>query len=995
MIKKSWMDKKKSTIVNNNFNNFTASYSSVGYKDSIKYKKSVFTGYLNRLNRVIDWDKCKEPYSGLILAEVRFKYPYLQCADYEVIALAVLQLLMKYAYHTKYENGKFTIGYTMIIPKGEGKDGKGEGEISYILGNAINIYDSRGNAVPDYNTILKFIKEKAEIYDNALLKGIFLRVYLGGSKLETRLPPSSDEIHSKIWDIIKDSIGNPIKKDTIGEPQEVKAIGKSRYPNHIPVLKPRSESKGRRSFIVADTETVLVNDVHVPYAAGFLVVKPGDDVGAKPDHSIETYFSEDYSYVIHSFEERSNRMLFDFLDRLAVIAAETKIRTIYFHNFSRFDGLIIMKYYACHGDKYTFKPLVRNLRIYELSVYRNKKRVFRFRDSLTLLPSSLKKLAKALCPQLGPKGDIPHDDVQVSNLQILSKQLVEYMKQDIRLLGGIMLKAQDIYWTQYKVDIESIMTLSSLALTIFRMNYYDPNSWPIHIPSNNEDTFIRRGFYGGHADAYKPYGENLYYYDVNSLYPYIMKTFHMPGGVPVWHGNLENQDLSNMYGFIEAYVVCPRTITRPFLPYKDKNNTLLFPTGKFVGVYYSEELIYARDLGYKILPLRGYLFEKKTSPFEGFVSSLFEKRQEAKKTGNEAMSYVYKTLMNSLYGRFGINPESTITEICKRERYEYLTQRENLIMGDQLSELYYIVNYRGHIGNAADSSWRPTQLSAVQLSAAITACARIHMYKYISRPDCYYTDTDSAILGSPLPEDEISSIELGKLKLEYHVEKATFLAPKSYTLKTKDTTSENQNIDIVKHKGIAKSLVDAKWFESQYFNPSQTKLVTAESNFRINWPTLNITKKNVNVTLGIKIDTKRDPVYNKKDVWVDTKPKDVIDFGGQESSIIRFELKMIQELLDMKDKEHCQTIEEHYQTIASLKSEIAKLREEKQSLSESAAKLPEEPVAKLPEKPVMSPLTEESPTGLDQPTLYKHPTEAKKPKKGKKKGKKKKGNDTS
>jgi hypothetical protein len=44
------------------------------------------------------------------------------------------------------------------------------------------------------------------------------------------------------------------------------------------------------------------------------------------------------------------------------------------------------------------------------------------------------------------------------------------------------------------------------------------------------------------------------------------------------------------------------------------------------------------------------------------------------------------------------------------------------------------------------------------------------MYKYISRPDCYYTDTDSAILGSPLPEEEVSSTELGKLKLEHIVD---------------------------------------------------------------------------------------------------------------------------------------------------------------------------------------------------------------------------------
>lgn len=143
--------------------------------------------------------------------------------------------------------------------------------------------------------------------------------------------------------------------------------------------------------------------------------------------------------------------------------------------------------------------------------------------------------------------------------------------------------------------------------------------------------------------------------------------------------------MSNLYGFIEAYVVCPSTITRPFLPYRVINNTLLIPTGKFVGVYYSEEFIYARDLGYKIIHLRGYLFEKKPSPFGSFVSSLFGKRQEAKKTGNDAMAYGYKILMNSLYGRFGINPLSTITEVCDRAN-DYLTQRENLIFGDKLSD---------------------------------------------------------------------------------------------------------------------------------------------------------------------------------------------------------------------------------------------------------------------------------------------------------------------
>lgn len=82
------------------------------------------------------------------------------------------------------------------------------------------------------------------------------------------------------------------------------------------------------------------------------------------------------------------------------------------------------------------------------------------------------------------------------------------------------------------------------------------------------------------------------------------------------------------------------------------------------------------------------------------------------------------------------------------------------------------------------------------------------MYKYINRPDCFYTDTDSTILGSPLPEDETSSTELGKFKLEHRLKKGIFLAPKSYALETEE------DVDILKHKGAAKQFVNIEWFQS-------------------------------------------------------------------------------------------------------------------------------------------------------------------------------------
>lgn len=259
-----------------------------------------------------------------------------------------------------------------------------------------------------------------------------------------------------------------------------------------------------------------------------------------------------------------------------------------------------------------------------------------------------------------------------------------------------------------------------------------------------------------------------------------------------------------------------------------------------MGVYFSEELKYARKLGYEVTLLSGYSFEMKDSPFTRFVESVYEKREEAKRTGKKEISFFYKLLMNSLYGRFGINPKCSITEICDFDRLNELLMDPGFYSSDQLSELYYIVNYYEEF-----SDWSPPRISAVYLSAAITAYARIHMYPYISRPDCYYTDTDSVVLGSPLQENEISKTELGKFKLEHEVIQGLFLAPKTYIIDPKEGPP------IIKHKGVAKYLVTKEWFEKQYDDIYHTDHSNYIKNFHIDWSNLNITKKDIEVHLGI------------------------------------------------------------------------------------------------------------------------------------------------
>jgi hypothetical protein len=145
---------------------------------------------------------------------------------------------------------------------------------------------------------------------------------------------------------------------------------------------------------------------------------------------------------------------------------------------------------------------------------------------------------------------VDHSTVGLHNIGERRKELLAYMRQNIYLLGWVELKAQDIYRSEYNIDITTKITLPSLALSIFRLKYYDPNKTPIGIPNKNADTFIRRGYYGGHSDVYKPReGANLYYSDVNSLYPFAMKEFALPA---TWRGSLRGKKLENLFGFIES-----------------------------------------------------------------------------------------------------------------------------------------------------------------------------------------------------------------------------------------------------------------------------------------------------------------------------------------------------------------------------------------------------------------------------------------------------------
>nr|YP_010029632.1 hypothetical protein J2C28_mgp24 [Beauveria lii]QOU11073.1 hypothetical protein [Beauveria lii] len=174
-------------------------------------------------------------------------------------------------------------------------------------------------------------------------------------------------------------------------------------------------------------------------------------------------------------------------------------------------------------------------------------------DSYTILNSSLAKLckdfnvehSKGLFPHsfsnentlnyIGPTPNIEcykNISQDVYNLLYTDKnwsfkdESIKYLNLDLLSLFQVIKAFNHHLFLTFGISITDGLTISSIASRIFFNNYYN-NSIPL---INKLDIYsdIKQSYYGGCTEVYKPYGNNLNYYDVNSLYPYSALN-DMPG----------------------------------------------------------------------------------------------------------------------------------------------------------------------------------------------------------------------------------------------------------------------------------------------------------------------------------------------------------------------------------------------------------------------------------------------------------------------------------
>lgn len=305
------------------------------------------------------------------------------------------------------------------------------------------------------------------------------------------------------------------------------------------------------------------------------------------------------------------------------------------------------------------------------------------------------------------------------------------------------------------LNITECMTAASLAKKLYLKNYYKSDKTPVYQLTRDIDNYIRKGYRGGRVEIYQQGecpGDKFFYYDFTSLYPGMM-TRELPYGKPVYVEHVTLDDILNgsFYGFCK---VMAKTINRDIKPIHavHKDHKLIFPIleNPTELTLFSDEIKLGHTTGvYEYTFTDGYSFKK--APFmKEFIETYFKKKLEAEQGRNKAQKQVWKIILNSSYGFWGLRTEKRDgVRIYSKGRApvsKYIDQGRLISEAD-------IGNYSIlRVLNDLD-----VKDYNVGVAAAITSHARIHLWQLLNDIDnkghkSYMCDTDSVITSMNLDE---------------------------------------------------------------------------------------------------------------------------------------------------------------------------------------------------------------------------------------------------
>lgn len=487
---------------------------------------------------------------------------------------------------------------------------------------------------------------------------------------------------------------------------------------------------------------------------------------------------------------------------------------LYFHNL-KYDGEYIFSYllkngYTCIKDKTerkdkTFTTLISDTgAFYSIEIYfeiKDSKHINKVMiyDSLKILNFSVDKIAKDFNLPI-KKLELDYKEKREKG-HILTKKEIDYIRNDVE----IMARALKIMFDENLTK----MTIASDALS----NYKEINTnFKKYFPTlpYEIDKDIRRSYKGGFTylnDIYKgkETGRGIVF-DKNSMYPAKMMFERMPFGDPIFFEGQYQEDI--LYPLYIQTISCIFEIKDNMLPtIQIKNNLSFLPNeyikssdGDIVTMTLTNidlELFFEHYNVYELEYHSGWKFRAVKGLFTEYIEYWTNKKIQAKKDNNGALYRIAKLMLNSLYGRFGLNPVS-------RSKYPYLDDEG-------------IVKYAMYESEIRDPVYIPvaTFITSYARKDIIESSQKIRDYsmKKYGKDLYIYSDTDSIHCLFDENEDlsevlEIDDYKLGAWKLESKFKKGKYLRQKCYI---ELDYNEKLNVTVA---GLPKKLSDIITFEN-------------------------------------------------------------------------------------------------------------------------------------------------------------------------------------
>jgi len=464
--------------------------------------------------------------------------------------------------------------------------------------------------------------------------------------------------------------------------------------------------------------------------------------------------------------------------------AEKNGGKFFFHNL-KFDGNFIVSRLFERGYQWSTekKPMTFDMTLsdmgqwYMVDVYygnKSKGRVKKFTiyDSLKKLPMPVKAIAKSFGLPI-MKGDIDYHTYRPVG-HVLTKEESAYLRNDVEIVARAL-------YIQMEENKLTAMTVGSDALDNFKLSLDENNKkskrlFDYHFPTFNVelDNEFRPAYKGGFTWVNPkwqgiPVGKGMVF-DVNSLYPAMMRYKVLPYGDPIpFNGKYEEDEKHPLYiqkmrfrfDLKEGHI--PTIQIKGNLSWR-QNEYLTSSNGEVEDFMLTNVDLKLIQDHYEIKEVEyfgGYKFRAKQGMFDTYIDYWTEQKKQAKKDKNLGLYQLSKLMLNSLYGKFASNPKVT----GKYPSYN----KETGVVKYKLKE----------VDEFKDPVYTPMGCFITAYAREMTIRTAQSVFDRI-----LYCDTDSIhILGTEIPEKikhMIHDSDLGMWAHESSFARAKFVRQKTY-----------------------------------------------------------------------------------------------------------------------------------------------------------------------------------------------------------------------